>query len=223
MRKIPNTVKLCGEVKIGEKVRIGDYTIIGLESDLIEFTDKSETTITVIGDECIIGSHVIINKDTIIGNRTRIEDFCKIGENVKVGENCYILYGAKIYDDGEIGNNSIVGGFVCERAKIGNNVRMFGELLHVHREPHLGWDDVIEESPIIENKVFIGFGAKIIGGIKIGRGSYIAAGAIVTKNVPPKSIVVGINKIVPYKEWNGELKNSQFFVGDIECERKREK
>ena len=211
MRRVPSTVKLYGEVKIGEKVRIGDYTIIGLGPDLIEFTDKSETIITVIGDECIIGSHVIINRGTIIDNRTKIEDFCKIGENVKVGKNCYILYGAKIYDDVEIGDNSIIGGFVCERAKIGNYVRMFGELLHVHRNPHLGWDDVIEESPIIENNVFIGFGSKIIGGIKIGRYSYIAAGAIVTKDVPPKSIAAGINKIVPYNEWDGELKNSQFF------------
>lgn len=212
LREISTTIKLYGKVKIGEKVRIGDYTIIGLESDLVEFTDKSEMAITVIGDECIIGSYVIINKGTIIGNKTRIEDFCKIGENVKVGENSYILYGAKIYDEAEIGNNSIIGGFVCERAKIGNNVRMFGELLHIHREPHLGWDDIIEESPIIEDRVFIGFGAKIIGGIKIGQCSYIAAGAIVTKNVPPKSIVAGINKIVPYYEWKGALKNSQFFI-----------
>ena len=217
MRRIPSTVKLYGEVKIGEKVRIGDYAIIGLGADLIEFSNKSETTITVIGDECIIGSHVIINRGTIIGNKTRIEDFCRIGENVKIGENCYIIYGAKIYDDVEIGKNSIIGGFVSERVKIGNCVRMFGELIHVHREPNLGWDDVIEESPIIEDRVFIGFGAKIIGGIRIGRNSYIAAGAVVTRDVPPKSIVTGINNIVPYTEWKGELKNSRFFVGDIEC------
>lgn len=221
MREIPGTVKLYGKVKIGERVRIGDYTIIGLGSHLNEFINKYETT-TMIGDECIIGSHVIINRGTNIGNKTKIEDFCKIGENVKIGVNCYILYGAKIYDDTKIGAGSIVGGFVCERAIIDNNVRMFGELLHVHREPHLGWDDVIEESPVIENNVFIGFGAKIIGGIKIGKHSYIAAGAIVTKDVPSKSVVAGINKIVPYNKWNGKLRKSQFFVGDTRCEQKRE-
>jgi len=214
MEIIPSTVKLYGEVKIGEDVKIGDYTIIGLRIDSNESENKSPT---IIGDKCTIGSHVVICGGANIGNKTKIEDFCRIGEGVKIGLNCNILYGAKIHDDAKIGDNSIIGGFVCERAEIGNNVRMFGELLHVHREPHLGWDDVIEKSPIIESSVFIGFGAKIIGEIRIGQYSYIAAGAIVTKNVPPKSIVAGINKIVPYKEWNGKLKNSRFFVGDIKC------
>lgn len=218
MKLIPKTAKLYGEVKIGDNVRIGDYTVIGIES--ASNKSSQESNITTIGDECIIGAHVIIYKGAIIDYRTKIEDFCKIGENVKIGSNCYILYGAKIYDDTEIGDSSIIGGFICERAKIGKNVRMFGELLHVHREPHLGWDDVIEDSPIIEDNVFVGFGAKIIGRIKIEKYSYIAAGAILTKDVPPRSIVTGINSIVSYKDWKGQLKSSQFFKGG--CIWKRE-
>ncbi len=211
MKIIPNTVKLYGKVEIGKDVKIGDYTIIGLKIDSNEY----ENNLTVIGDKCIIGSHVVICRGANIGNKTKIEDFCRIGERAKIGLNCNILYGAKIYDDAKIGDDSIIGGFVCERAEIGNNVRIFGELLHVHREPHLGWDDVIEKSPIVESNVCIGFGAKIIGGVRVGQYSYIAAGAIVTRNVPSKSIVVGINKIVPYKKWNGKLKNSRFFAGGI--------
>ena len=221
MKLISNTVKLYGNVKIGSNVRIGDYTIIGLESELNEPSDRSNVT-TIIGDECIIGAHVIIYRGAAIDNKTKIEDFCRIGEDVKIGSNCYIIYGAKIYDDTEIGDKSIIGGLICERAKIGNNVRIFGELLHFHREPHLGWDDIIEESPIIEDHVFIGFGAKVIGGIKIEKYSYIAAGAIVTKNIPSRSVVTGSNKIIPYREWKGELKKSQFFEDGSLWRRKRE-
>jgi serine O-acetyltransferase len=48
-----------------------------------------------------------------------------------------------------------------------------------------------EEYPIVEDEVWIGPHAVIVGGITVGRGSRIAAGAFVTENVPPYSTVVG--------------------------------
>jgi acetyltransferase-like isoleucine patch superfamily enzyme len=44
---------------------------------------------------------------------------------------------------------------------------------------------------IIEDEVWIGFGASIIGGVHIGRGAIIGAGTVVTKDVPAKAVVVG--------------------------------
>jgi acetyltransferase-like isoleucine patch superfamily enzyme len=44
----------------------------------------------------------------------------------------------------------------------------------------------------IENDVFIGFNAIILGGVTLGRGSVVAAGSVVTKNVPDLTIVGGI-------------------------------
>ncbi len=220
MKGISDTTKLFGKVKIGKKVTIGEYTIIGYST---ESPTHEERIVTIIGNECIIGSHVVIYCGAKIENKTKIDDFCRIGENVHICRNCYILYGAKIYDDVLIGENSIIGGFICERAKIGKNVRIFGELLHSHREPHLGWDDVIEKSPIIQDRVFIGFGAKIIGRVEIGMHSYIVAGAIVTKDIPPKSIVSGINNIQFYNKWKGKLKKSQFFSRAIKDETEKSK
>ena len=48
-----------------------------------------------------------------------------------------------------------------------------------------------DEPTIVGNDVWIGFGAVILGGVKIGDGAVIAAGAVVTKDVPPMSIVGG--------------------------------
>ncbi len=44
----------------------------------------------------------------------------------------------------------------------------------------------------IERRVWIGLGATILGGVRIGEGAVVAAGAVVTKDVPPFSIVAGI-------------------------------
>jgi len=204
-------VKIYGDVEFGEGCVVGEYTIINYPyvTSADDFKDYKKKT--SIGKKCIIGSHVIIYGGTKIGDETIVEDFCRIGEDVRIGNNCHILYGDKIYDGSVIGDNCIIAGFICERAKIGKNVRIFGEMVHNQREPHLGWDNIVEDSPVIDDCVFIGFGAKIIGGIKISNNSYIVAGAIVTKDVPKKSIVFGVNKIVPYKEWKGSLRNSKFF------------
>jgi serine O-acetyltransferase len=47
-------------------------------------------------------------------------------------------------------------------------------------------------SPILGNEIFIGAGAKVIGGIKVGSGSKIGANAVVLADVPPGATVVGI-------------------------------
>ncbi len=46
--------------------------------------------------------------------------------------------------------------------------------------------------PVIENRCYIATGAKIFGEITIGEGSFIGANSVVTKDIPPKSLVAGI-------------------------------
>lgn len=53
---------------------------------------------------------------------------------------------------------------------------------------------------IIEDDVWIGYGAKIMSGVTVGQGAVIAAGTVVTKNVPPYAIVGGVpGKIIKYR------------------------
>jgi len=84
-------------------------------------------------------------------------------------------------------------------------------LLHKQNDPLLPWDGTIENAPFVDENVFIGMGAKIIGGIKIERSVYVCAGAIVTKDVPTLHVVRGINELIPIEKWEGYLKNSQFW------------
>lgn len=55
-------------------------------------------------------------------------------------------------------------------------------------------------APIIEKNVIIGARAILLGKIRIGEGSVIGAGAIVTKDIPSNSIVVGVNQVKPISE-----------------------
>lgn len=101
----------------------------------------------------------------------------------------------------KIGNNCQISGkehwssepYLIE---IGNNVVITkGVLLHTHGGAHVarnyisGFD--VFGKICIEDNVYIGNYAQIMPGVRIGEGSLIAAGAIVTKSVPPKSVVGG--------------------------------
>jgi serine acetyltransferase len=50
--------------------------------------------------------------------------------------------------------------------------------------------------PVIEDNVFIGAGAKVLGRVRVGRGATIGANAVVTRDVPSHCTVVGANRIL---------------------------
>lgn len=117
-----------------------------------------------------------------IGRKSKIHVFCRFFEpkNIEIGEGSVI---------GE-------GGFLDGRAKltIGNHTDIASQVL-IYNSKHDVNDPgfkAVERPVEIGNYVFIGPRAIIMPGVKIGRGAVIAAGAIVTKNVPEGEIFAGI-------------------------------
>lgn len=197
--KFGHGVILYGKVKIKAGTIIGDYCILGIPSadKRAECNSLSET---IIGTNVDIGAFCVVHNGAKIGPKVRIEERCNIGWNSSVGAETRIIYGAQIHYKVKIGRNCIVGGFSCDRSIIGDNVIMLGKLVHKmppdlirrFRNPIYMFDGAPEEkSPKIEKKVFIGFDAIVIGGVKVQSHAYIAAKAIVTKDVPSGNIVVG--------------------------------
>lgn len=107
-----------------------------------------------------------------------------------------------------IGDDTLVGefAFLDGRAllKIGNHIDIASQVLIYNSEHDIDSEDFrAREAPVeIGDYVFIGPRAIILPGVKIGKGAIIAAGAVVTKDVPDFKIVAG----VPAKEI-GERKN----------------
>ncbi len=205
-------VKLYPSVVIGKSVKIGEFSIIGKPYRLINGKEpKTKNEQTIIEKDCDIGSFVIIGKGSNIVEGCSIEDYSKIETDVKIGQNTKIIYRSQICNNAVIGNNCIIGGFVSERVKVRSRSRIFGSVIHKQLDPSRVWDSIVEKSAAIGSDVFIGFGAKVIGGVNIGNNSYICSGSIVTKDVPSFHIASGVNKVVQYKKWKGSLSKSDFF------------
>ena len=78
---------------------------------------------------------------------------------------------------------------------IHNNARIGADVVIGHQVT-LGGRDLTCDAPCLEDGVYVGAGAKILGGVRIGRGATVGANAVVTKDVPARQTVVGANRLL---------------------------
>ncbi|MGH4020974.1 MAG: acyltransferase [Pseudonocardiaceae bacterium] len=157
----------------------------------------------VVGPDCLVANQVVVHEGVRIGAGCVIEDRVRIGYDSTIGERTRIVYGAYVCDRVTVGADATVAGFICDGTTIGDRSTVMGELVHEYTRPHEGWWDVDEEPPVIEADSVVGYGARVVGGVRIGSRSYVAAGAVVTKDVPPEHIVTGVNVHTPAAQWQG--------------------
>jgi len=114
--------------------------------------------------------------------------------SITIGDNFYIGKFSQIECDAEIGNDvifanqvALVGRYDHNYTEIGIPIRMASQI----RDKDYNWKGLTEKVTISDD-VWVGYGSIILSGIKIGQGSIIAAGSVVTKDVEPFSIYAGI-------------------------------
>jgi acetyltransferase-like isoleucine patch superfamily enzyme len=151
-------------------------------------------------------------------------EFCRIAPDVKLGKNVKIfsfvnLYGCEIGDNTKIGTfvevqkNATVGRnckisshtFICEGVHIeddvfiGHNVTFVNDL-YPRATTESGALQTEEDWKVIETFIkkgaSIGSSATILAGVTVGEFALVGAGSVVTKNVPPRTIVAGNPAII---------------------------
>ncbi len=156
-----------------------------------------------IGAGCLIFNHVVLYEGVQLGEGCVVEDRVRVGYDSVIGARSRLLYGAYICDRVQIGSGCRVAGFVCDGTWIGARCSVMGQLVHEYTRPHQGWWAVDEEPPRIEDDSIVAFGAHVVGGVTVGPRSYVAAGAIVTRDVPPEHVATGANEFTPADQWTG--------------------
>lgn len=154
-------------IKRGQRIALGENVVVERGVRLWVDTDRSYIK---IGDNSYLSSHSTLN--TFDGWIT-------------MGSHCTVNSYAILYGQGGL--------------QIGNDVRIAPQVMimptnHIYDDPHVAiWKQGLRGTGIkIEDDVWLGAGAIVLDGVTIGKGSVIGAGAVVTKNVPPYSVVVGV-------------------------------
>ena len=156
--------------------------------------------------------NIKIGKDSTFGRGTVLyaPNEMSIGNNVYIGKYCSIEADVTIMDNVLIGNNvGLIGRYDHDYSVIGKSIK---------DAPWIGNEDYDFKGKglkiIIENDVWIGYGSVILTGVKVGRGSIIAAGSVVTKDVPEYSIVAGNPcRVIKRRFSDDEIKEHEIKMG----------
>lgn len=135
---------------------------------------------------------VTIQTPAIIGSATH---FGK-GRNIQIGRDFFCGRNCHISCHAIIGNDVMLASFV---SLVGGDHRIDNITTTMNKS---GRDDI--KTIIIEDNVWVGHGAIILHGVRISSGSVVAAGAVVTKDVPPNAIVGGNPaRLIRYRKTQG--------------------
>jgi len=150
-----------------------------------------------ISDKAKIGKNVKIWHFAYVG------DNAEIGDNVKIGSLAHVDYNVKI------GENTMIEGcvYIPPLSVIGNNV-FIGPAVALTNDPYPASGKLIGIT--IEDNVIIGTKAVIKAGVTIGKNSVVAMGAVVTKDVAPDTVVVGVPAKMKYSRQEYDKKQKEW-------------
>lgn len=157
------TLRHPHKISIGRRCVIEEYCSLNAQGD-----DQSGIT---------LGEEVLLGRGTVLGTRNgtiEIGDYSNIGANCRLGTTSRIRFGKHV--------------LLAANCYIGGAQHKFDRLdLPIMRQ---GYDS--KGGVVIEDDVWLGAGVMVLDGVTIGTGSVIGAAAVVTRDIPPYSIALGI-------------------------------
>ena len=200
---VPDSVELGGNVvihpgtAIGERVRIHDCAVLGKPVSLgpRSSAPREEPPPLVVGDGATIGAGAVLVAGAAVGPDAVIGDQAHLRERAAVGAGSVVGRGSQLENDAVVGAGVRVqtGCYITAFCEIEDDVfvapgvQTLNDRTAGHRpagEPLRG--------PRLRRACRIGGGAVLLPGVEIGEEAFVGAGAVVTRDVPRRTLVVGV-------------------------------
>jgi len=192
-------VTIYGEVAIGESTYIGAGCIIGhpVRKDLY----RAAKGIAEMGGESrsVVGKRVILRSGSVIYDGVIVADDVDVGHGVLLREDVTVgdhsLIGTNVIIDGEsiVGRGVSIqtGVYICRCSRIEDFV-FLGPYCVFTNDRFAMQKETKLEGPTVRKGASIGANSTLMPGVVVGEGAVVGAQAIVTKDVPSKSIFLGV-------------------------------
>ncbi len=171
-------------------LRIAPQTILGPNFSFDNRGDPNAIRLE-IGEKCYVNGSIILEREVgkvVVGDRTYIgagtSIICAAG--IQIGSDVLTAWGITIVDHDSHSVRWRNRAEDVEKWRVG---LLEGGARYAARLKN--WDVVPMAPVVIGDKVWIGFNAVILKGVHVGEGAVVAAGSVVTKDVPPYCVVAG--------------------------------
>ncbi len=192
----PSAIVYEGTV-LGESVKVLEGAVVGKQPTLSpRSTAKREPLApTTIGDGTIVSTGAIVFAGSTIGARVILGDQSCVRERVVVGDDVVLGRGSYIENDTTVGALTKIQAeaYITAYSTLEDNV-FIAPCVVTTNDNYMGRTEkrlALLKGPTIRRGARIGGGAILCPGIEIGEEAFVGAGAVVTKDVPPRTLVVG--------------------------------
>ncbi|MBA2359585.1 MAG: N-acetyltransferase [Actinobacteria bacterium] len=191
-----NVVVYPGTV-IGESCQIGDNVVLGKQPALSprSTAPRDELPPLELGEGTIVSAGAIVFAGTKIGARVILGDQSCVRERCELGDDVVVGRGSLVENDTTIGARTKIqaNAYVTAYSTLEEDV-FIAPCVATTNDNFMGRTEerhALRKGPTIRRGARIGGGAVILPGIEIGEEAFVGAGAIVTRNVPARAVVVG--------------------------------
>jgi acetyltransferase-like isoleucine patch superfamily enzyme len=183
--------------KLGEGVKVLEHAVIGKQPALSprSTASREELPPAEIGDGTIVSTGAVVFAGAKVGARVILGDQSCVRERVSVGDDVVIGRGSLVENDTTIGAMTKIQAeaYITAYSTLEEHV-FIAPCVVTTNDNFMGRTEKRHElikGPTIRRGARIGGGAILLPGIEIGAEAYIGAGAVVTKDVEPRMLVVG--------------------------------
>ena len=197
MAEIHETAVVYPGTVLGEGVKVLEYAVVGKQPTLSPRSTAKRDPLppTEIGDGTVVSTGAIVFAGSKIGERVILGDQSCIRERVTIGDDVVVGRGSLIENDTTIGAMTKIqaDAYITAYSTLEDNVFIAPRVVTTN-DNFMGRTEQRHEliaGPTIRRGARIGGGAVLCPGIEIGEEAFVGAGAVVTKDVPARMLVVG--------------------------------
>ena len=192
----PTAVVYPGTV-LGEGVKVLEGAVIGKQPTLSPRSTAKREPLppTELGAGTVVSTGAIIFAGTRVGARVILGDQSCVRERVTIGDDVVVGRGSLVENDTTIGAMTKIqaGVYITAYSTLEENVFM-APCVVTSNDNFMGRTEQrheLIEGPTIRRGARVGAGAVLCPAVEIGEEAFVGAGAVVTKDVPPRTLVVG--------------------------------